>query len=336
MSAPCRADQGHDVQALDGGDTAGVRSFPYRLGSLMGAGHSHGEVRACHERVLWMALALTASFMVAEVIGALVTGSLALLSDAAHMFTDSAALAVALVAIWIAKRAADRKRTFGYYRFEILAAAFNAVLLFLVALYILYEAYQRLRAPAEIEPLGMLVIASIGLVVNLVSMRLLRAGSSESLNVKGAYLEVWSDLLGSIGVIVAAIVIRTTGWTWVDSLVAAGIGLWVLPRTWVLLKASINILLQGVPEGVDIEKLEAAIFGTAGVTALHDLHVWGLTSGKTVMSAHVVADLALRDEQSILAEVTRLAHEKFAIADVTLQVESSAADIHRSAHGHSH
>lgn len=221
-----------------------------------GHSHSHGEVRAGHERVLWIALGLTTAFMVAEVVGALITGSLALLSDAAHMFTDSAALAISLVAIVIAKRAADRKRTFGYYRFEILAAAFNAMLLFLVAVYILYEAYQRLREPAEIQTLGMLVIASIGLVVNLASMLLLRSGSSESLNVKGAYLEVWSDLLGSIGVIVAALVIRFTGWAWVDSLVAAGIGVWVLPRTWVLLKESINILLQGVPEGIDIEKLE--------------------------------------------------------------------------------
>jgi cobalt-zinc-cadmium efflux system protein len=294
-------------------------------------GHSHGEVRAGHERALWIALGLTASFMVAEVVGALITQSLALLSDAAHMFTDSAALAVSLVAIWIAKRAADRKRTFGYYRFEILAAAFNAVLLFLVALYILFEAYQRLRAPVEIQSLGMLVIASIGLVVNLISMRLLRSGSTESLNVKGAYLEVWSDMLGSIGVIVAAIVIRTTGWAWVDSLVAAGIGLWVLPRTWVLLKASINILLQGVPEGVDIEKLEVAIRGVAGVTDLHNLHVWGLTSGKTVMSAHVVVDPALTDEKQVIPSITKLVEHDFGIEHSTVQVEIAGVDMH-SAH----
>jgi cobalt-zinc-cadmium efflux system protein len=301
----------------------------------MSASHSHarshGEVRAGHERALWIALGLTASFMVAEAVGALITQSLALLSDAAHMFTDSAALAVSLVAIWIAKRAADRKRTFGYYRFEILAAAFNAVLLFLVALYILFEAYQRLRAPAEIESMGMLVIGSIGLVVNLVAMHLLRTGSTESLNVKGAYLEVWSDLLGSIGVIVAAIVIQTTGWAWVDSLVAAGIGLWVLPRTWVLLKASINILLQGVPEGVDIEKLEAAIRGVAGVTDLHNLHVWGLTSGKTVMSAHVVVDPALTDERQVIPSITELVERDFGIEHSTVQVEIAGVDVH-SAH----
>lgn len=285
---------------------------------------------------MWIALGLTGSFMMTEVIAALITGSLALLSDAAHMFTDSAALAVSLVAMRIAKRAADRKRTFGYYRFEILAASFNAVLLFLVALYILFEAYQRLRTPVEVQSMGMLVVASVGLVINLISMRLLRGGSDESLNVKGAYLEVWSDMLGSIGVIVAAIVIWFTGWTWVDSLVAAGIGLWVLPRTWVLLKASINILLQGVPEGVDMEKVEAAIRAVSGVTDLHDLHVWSLTSGKSVMSAHVVANLGVRDEQGILADVTELAQKKFEIVDVTLQVESTAARLHEDALGDAH
>ncbi|HEX8009878.1 MAG TPA: cation diffusion facilitator family transporter [Casimicrobiaceae bacterium] len=291
-------------------------------------GHSHGAVRAGHERVLWIALGLTTTFMAAEVVGALITQSLALLSDAAHMFTDSAALAVSLAAIWIAKRAADHKRTFGYYRFEILAAAFNAVLLFLVALYILFEAYQRLRAPAEIQSLGMLVIASIGLVVNVVAMRLLRAGSTESLNVKGAYLEVWSDLLGSVGVIVAAIIIGTAGWTWVDSLVAAGIGLWVLPRTWTLLKESINILLQGVPEGVDVEELEAAIRGVAGVTDLHNLHVWGLTSGKTVMSAHVIVDPASCEERQVIPAITELVEHDFGIGHSTVQVEIVGVKVH--------
>lgn len=300
----------------------------------MSAGHSHGEVRAGHERPLMIALGLTTAFMLAEVAGALITGSLALLSDAAHMFTDSAALAVSLVAIWIGKRAADHKRTFGYYRFEILAAAFNAVVLFLVALYILYEAYQRLRTPEDIQPLGMLVIASIGLVVNLVAMRLLRAGSEESLNVKGAYLEVWSDLLGSIGVIAAAIVIRMSGWLWVDSLVAAAIGLWVLPRTWVLLKQSINILLQGVPEGIDMEKLEAAMRAVAGVTDLHSVHVWALTSGKNVMSAHVVVDPALGTEPNVLKIITELVEHDFGIAHSTIQIEVAADCPHRADHAH--
>ncbi|AZD81854.1 cation diffusion facilitator family transporter [Pseudomonas chlororaphis] len=296
----------------------------------MGAGHSHGQVRAGHERTLWMALGLTGSFMIAEVIGAFITGSLALLSDAAHMMTDALALAISLVAIQVGKRAADRKRTFGYARFEILAAAFNAILLFVVAFYILFEAWQRLSAPAEIQSTGMLVIAVLGLIVNLISMRLLASASAESLNVKGAYLEVWSDMLGSIGVIVAALVIMYTGWGWVDSLVAAAIGFWVLPRTWTLLRESMNVLLQGVPDGIDIDEVEQGIRAIDGVTEVHDLHLWALTSGKNVMSTHLVADLGRRSEQQILAEVTELMHERFDISHVTVQVEQ--AGFHEQGH----
>ncbi|MCF5665196.1 cation diffusion facilitator family transporter [Pseudomonas marginalis] len=300
----------------------------------MSAGHNHAKVRAGHERLLWLALGLTGSFMVAEVIGAFITGSLALLSDAAHMMTDALALGISLVAIHVAKRAADRKRTFGYARFEILAAAFNALLLFVVAFYILYEAYQRLQAPAEIQSTGMLVIAVLGLIVNLISMRLLSAASGESLNVKGAYLEVWSDMLGSIGVIIAALVILYTGWGWVDSLVAAAIGFWVLPRTWTLLKESMNVLLQGVPDGIDIEQVEQAIRGVRGVKDVHDLHIWALTSGKNVLSTHLVADSALGTEQQILVQVTELLHEKFDISHATIQVEGAgfAHDEHDEVH----
>lgn len=298
----------------------------------MGAGHQHGQARAGHERKLWMALGLTASFMLAEVIGAFVTGSLALLSDAAHMLTDTLALAISLVAIQVAKRPADRKRTFGYARFEILAAAFNALLLFVVAFYILFEAWQRVQAPAEIQSTGMLVIAVLGLIVNLIAMGLLASASSQSLNVKGAYLEVWSDMLGSLGVIGAALVIMFTGWGWVDSLVAAAIGFWVLPRTWTLLRESMNVLLQGVPDGVDIEQVEQAIRGVPGIGDVHDLHIWALTSGKNVLSAHLVAHLPGRDEQAILAEVTELLQERFNIAHVTLQVEQTG--FHQQVHEH--
>ncbi|MBJ2293517.1 cation transporter [Pseudomonas sp. MF5691] len=289
----------------------------------MSAGHSHATVRAGHERKLWMALGLTGSFMIAEVIGAFVTGSLALLSDAAHMMTDALALAISLVAIQVAKRAADRKRTFGYARFEILAAAFNALLLFGVAFYILYEAYLRLQAPAEIQSTGMLVIAVLGLIVNLISMRLLSAASGESLNVKGAYLEVWSDMLGSIGVIIAAVLIMFTGWGWVDSVVAAAIGFWVVPRTWTLLKASMNVLLQGVPDGIDIDAVEQAIHAVPGVREVHDLHIWALTSGKNVLSTHLVVDPAQGSEQQVLAQVTELLHEQFEISHVTIQIEGA-------------
>jgi cobalt-zinc-cadmium efflux system protein len=300
----------------------------------MSAGHSHAQVRAGHERKLWFALGLTTSFMIAEVIGAFVTGSLALLSDAAHMMTDALALAISLVAIQVAKRAADRKRTFGYARFEILAAAFNALLLFAVAFYILYEAYQRLQAPAQIQSSGMLVIAVLGLIVNLIAMRLLSAASGESLNVKGAYLEVWSDMLGSIGVMIAAVVIMLTGWGWVDSLVAAAIGFWVLPRTWSLLKESMNVLLQGVPDGIDIDQVEQAIRAIPGVKDVHDLHIWALTSGKNVLSTHLVTDSALDTEHKILSQVTEMLHEQFDISHATVQVEGDgfAHDEHDEVH----
>lgn len=299
----------------------------------MTAGHSHGHVRTGHEKPLWVALALTTTFLIAEVIGGVVTGSLALLSDAAHMFTDSAALAISLAAIHVGKRAADKKRTFGYYRFEILAAAFNATVLFCVAVYILYEAYRRLREPQEIQSIGMLAVAVLGLAVNLVSMRMLRAGSEQSLNMKGAYLEVWSDLLGSIGVIAAALVIRVTGWTWVDSIVAAGIGLWVLPRTWTLLSESVNILLQGVPRDIDLEALESAILGIDGIKQVHDLHIWSLTSGRNVLSVHVVADFSGRTEQEVLSDVDR-AVRRFDIPHTTVQVEADG--FHGETGGHDH
>ena len=286
----------------------------------MGAGHDHGH-GAANERALKIALGLTTTFLVAEFVGGILTKSLALISDAAHMFTDAAALAIALAAVQIGKRAADNRRTFGYYRFEILAAAFNALMLFGVAIYILYEAYQRLRTPPEVQSTGMLVIAVLGLIINLLSMRVLSAGQGRSLNPKGAYLEVWSDLLGSVGVIFAAIVIRLTGWQWVDSAIAVLIGLWVLPRTWVLLKLSINILLEGVPENIDLTSVEASLLSIPGVRGLHDLHVWALTSGKVSLTVHLVNDPAVNPETDILPKARELLAERFGIRHITIQVE---------------
>ena len=266
----------------------------------MSTGHDHGTSTA-NERNLWVVLGLTTAFMLVEIIGGVLTKSLALISDAAHMFTDAATLAIALAAIRIGKRAADHKRTFGYYRFEILAAAFNAVVLFLVAAYILYEAYQRFRNPPEVHSAGMLVIASIGLIVNFIGMRLLRGGAESSLNIKGAYLEVWADMLGSLGVIVAAVVIHLTRWAWVDALVAAAIGLWVLPRTWRLLRESLNILLEGVPLDVNLHEIERALLAIPGVREIHDLHIWALSSGKNTLTAHAVLAQG-GDEQAVLRQ----------------------------------
>jgi cobalt-zinc-cadmium efflux system protein len=288
-------------------------------------GHTHALPSTRNERSLRIALALTGSFLVVEIVGGILTGSLALLSDAAHMFTDVAALAIALAAIRVSKRPADARRTFGYHRFEILAAAFNALLLFAVAIYILFEAWRRFRNPVEIASAGMLIVAVVGLVVNAISLRLLGAGKDSSLNVKGAYLEVWSDLLGSLGVIVAALIIRFTGWTWMDSLVAVGIGLWVLPRTWVLLRESVNILLEGVPDGIAIGEVEAAMRETAGVTDVHDLHVWALSSGRTSLTAHVVVapDVSYATLDTNLREVLAT---RFAVRHTTLQIEATRCD----------
>ena len=288
----------------------------------MGSNHQHTSSAPNNEKALWLAFGLTFGFLVAEVVAGVLTRSLALISDAAHMFTDAAALAIALAAIRVARRPADLKRSFGYHRFEILAAAFNALLLFGVAIYILVEAWQRFKQPAAVESTGMLVVATLGMVVNLISMRLLAGGKDASLNIKGAYLEVWSDLLGSIGVIVAAVVIRYTGWSWVDSLVAVAIGLWVLPRTWVLLKESLNILLEGVPDGIDAQAVSQAIQGVPGVTGLHDLHIWALTSGKASLSAHVVHEAAMAP-QELIAILRALLHDRFSIEHVTLQCETT-------------
>lgn len=300
----------------------------------MGAGHSHSHEVAAerNEGPLWTALFLTAVFLIVELIGGILANSLALISDAAHMFTDTAALAISLAAIRIGKRPADSRRTFGYYRFEILAAAFNAVLLFLIALYILFEAYQRLQSPAQIQSGAMLVIASIGLVVNLISMRLLSAGKDTSLNVKGAYLEVWSDMLGSLGVIFGALVIRWTGWSWVDSAIAVAIGLWVLPRTWMLLKASLNVLLEGVPEGIGLAEVDAAIRALPGVAGVHDLHVWAISSGKISLTVHVVYDCPATDGPRLLETVRALLATQFEVHHTTVQLEQTPCVQDRDVH----
>lgn len=283
-------------------------------------GHAHNHAAGANSRMLAWALALTTVFLIAELIGAYVFNSLALLSDAAHMFTDSAALAIALAAIKIGQRPADEQRTFGYRRFEILAAAFNALLLFAVAAYVLWEGIARFFKPVEVQSTGMLIVAVIGLVVNFISMRLLSAGKDQSLNVKGAYLEVWADMLGSLGVIVGAGVIMATGWQWVDPLVAIGIGLWVLPRTWILLKDTSQILLEGVPRGVSLKDVRSAIASTPGVAGVHDLHVWSLTSDDHSLSTHVELQNGA-DFDAVRIAVTAMLHDRFDIQHATIQVE---------------
>lgn len=294
-------------------------------------GHAHNHGAGANSRMLAIALGLTTAFLIAELIGSFVFNSLALLSDAAHMFTDSAALAIALVAIKVGQRPADDARTFGYRRFEILAAAFNALLLFAVAGYVLWEGIGRFFEPSDVQTGGMLGIAVIGLAVNLIAMKLLSAGKDQSLNIKGAYLEVWADMLGSIGVIIGAGVIMLTGWQWVDPLVAIGIGLWVLPRTWTLLKDTTQILLEGAPRGINLGELRAAIAATEGVNSVHDLHVWSLTSDDHSLSAHVeLAEQA--DFEVVRTTIAAMLHERYDIEHATIQTEREACDDSTSLH----
>lgn len=272
-----------------------------------------------NERPLKIALLLTGTFLVAEVVGGIATKSLALLSDAAHMLTDVMALIVALIAIRIGKRSADRKRTFGYARFEILAAAFNAIVLVLVAFYILYEAIQRFRTPQETQSTPMLIVATIGLVVNLISFGLLQRGSASSLNMKGAYLEVLSDLLGSVGVIVAALVIRFTGWWQIDPILAVLIGFWVLPRTWTLLSQSMQVLLEGVPQGVELQQVYDGLKRLPGVEDVHDLHIWEITNGQISLTVHLIVSDSDSSQKTL--ESARQIVSSFGIEHTSVQME---------------
>ena len=292
--------------------------------------HSHAVVTEGNAKKLTFALTLTSTFLVIEVIAGFLTESLALLSDAAHMFTDAAALAIALVAIKIGKLPADNKRTFGYQRFEILAALFNASMLFIVAMYILYEAYQRFSTPAEIQSTGMMIVAIIGLIINLISMRILFSSSQDSLNVKGAYLEVLSDAVGSVGVILGAVVIYFTGWMWVDTLIAVLIGFWVLPRTWVLLKQSINILLEGVPEEIDIEKLRNDLLSLKDVESIHQLKVWAITSKNIHLTVHLFAPHA--NWNVLYREAMEVLSHEHGITEMTLQIEDDECVTHSHIH----
>lgn len=295
----------------------------------MGAGHSHANVGGAataagrHKSRLYIALGLTTSFMVAEVVGGLWTGSLALLADAAHMLTDAGGLALALIAIRFAERPATPRNTFGYVRMEVLSALTNAVVLLLLTVYILYEAYQRFQAPPEIIGGPMLAVAVAGLIINLISMRLLAGGSKESLNLKGAYFEVLADMLGSLGVIIAAIVVLLTGWDIMDPIVGAGIGLFIVPRTWILMRQAVHILMEGTPPEIDMSLLEKQLLAVDGVVAVHDLHVWTLTSGVDSMSCHLVVRDMQRGREA-LVKAREAMKENFGLTHVTIQVEDDA------------
>ncbi len=291
----------------------------------MGAGHGHGAQSAGgqHRSKLLVVLGITAVVLVAELVGSWLSGSLALLADAGHMFTDVAGVGLAVLAVTFASRPATAKRTFGYYRLEILAAVVNAVLLFGIAVFILFEAWGRWQNPTQVEGGVMLVFAAVGLVANVVGLLILRPGASESLNVKGAYLEVLGDLLGSVAVLVAAGVIALTGWQRVDPLASVLVALMILPRTLALLRDAVDVLLEGTPKGIDLEQVRQHILTAAGVVDAHDLHAWTITSGMPVLSVHVVVDDATLAGGTgpILAELAGCLDEHFDVEHSTIQIE---------------
>jgi cobalt-zinc-cadmium efflux system protein len=295
----------------------------------MGHGHSHAPVTAAggQRRRLALVLVLTVAVLVAEVVGAALSGSLALLADAGHMATDAVGIALALGAVTLAQRPARGRRTFGWQRVEILAAVANGLLLVAVAVYVLVQAIRRIGDPPEVESGLMLAIAGVGLVVNLASLAVLHQGRAASLNVRGAYLEVMADALGSVAVIVAGLVIVATGWTQADTVASLVIGVLVLPRALHLLRDALDVLLEAAPRGVDMEQVRQHILGVDGVLDVHDLHAWTITSGMPVLSAHVVVTeeaLTAGHGGRVLDALCECLGEHFDVEHCTFQIEAES------------
>ncbi len=285
--------------------------------------HAHSTATGAHRRRLTVVLALTVTVLVVEVVGGLLSGSLALLADAGHMATDAGGIALALVATALAQRPPTSRRTFGLQRVEILAAAANAVVLFVLAGWILYEAVRRLTDPPEIGSTLMLAVALLGLVTNAVSLAVLHRAQRDSLNVRGAYLEVLGDLLGSAAVVVAAVVIAVTGLVAADAVASALVAVMILPRAWNLLREATDVLLEATPRGVDLGVVREHILSTAGVIDVHDVHAWTITSGLPVLSAHVVVDdaTAAGDHTRVLDDLGTCLAAHFDVEHCTFQVE---------------
>ncbi|WP_101844773.1 cation diffusion facilitator family transporter [Zhihengliuella sp. ISTPL4] len=281
---------------------------------------------ASSRRLLAISLTLTATVMIVQVVGALLTGSLALLADAAHMFTDGSALVIALIAATVAARPADDRRTFGYQRAEVFGALINAVILIALATVVAVQGVQRLLNPSEVEVAGglMLVVAVVGLLANAVSMWLLSRAQRTNLNVRGAYLEVMGDLLGSLMVIIAAGVILVTGWMPADALASLFIAAMIIPRAFVLLKEVFSVLAESAPKGMAVGEIRTHLLGYDGVVGVHDVHVWQLTRGAPVFTAHVsVRPDLLADGRSaaLLSEMQACLADHFDVAHSTFQIE---------------
>lgn len=288
----------------------------------MGAGHSHSHSAASanRSRLAWT-LALAAAYMVAEAAGGWLTGSLALLADAGHMLSDVAALGLSLFCMSMARRPPTSRRTYGYHRMEILAALANGAALVAISFFVLIEAIQRFRRPTEIDAPVMMAIAAGGLLVNLAGLWILREGRSDSLNVRGAWLHVLTDALGSVQAIAAGVLIWAFGWQWADPAASILIALLVIYSAWSLLKEATAVLMESAPAHMDVDEMRDAMMGVPGVLEVHDLHVWTITSGLDSLSAHVVVEEG-RFNCDLLAEIRSALHDRFGIHHMTVQIET--------------
>lgn len=283
--------------------------------------HSHGPAGTDQKKALTIVLVLTACFMFIEAGAGFYTGSLALLSDATHMLTDVFALLIAYIAIWITQRPATHTKTYGYYRAEIIGAFFNSLLLFAISLGIVFEAFKRIQNPHEVKSLEMTVVAVVGLCINLLAAYILYKYQSGNLNIRGALYHVLSDALGSVGAIIAGVIMIQTKWYYADSIVSIIVSVLIIRGAWVLFRESVHILLEGTPKGLDLKSVQSSICSCEGVVSVHDLHVWTLTQGFESLSAHLVINDMQRGEK-LVREIKKNLFEKFHITHVTLQVET--------------
>ena len=313
----------------------------------MGHDHGHDHTHGANKKTLMISFIIITGYMIIEAIGGFITNSLALLSDAGHMLSDSISLGIALLAFTLAGKAANQRKTYGYKRFEILAAVFNGVTLVLIAIYIFYEAIQRFQNPPEIASTGMLIIAIIGLLINiLVAWIMVHGGDvEENLNMRGAYLHVISDMLGSIGAIIAALLIMFFGWGWADPLASVIVAALVLRSGYYVTKSALHVLMEGTPQNVDIDDVIQTIQNTKGIHSVHDLHVWSITSGLNALSCHAVVDaqMTIAESERLLHQIEHeLAHKN--IHHMTIQLESSShphedailCNVKKSESGHHH
>ena len=301
-------------------DGGAVRADPGPHAHGADGTHDHDPAREADRRTLVIVITLTAVFMVAELVGGILANSLALLADAAHMLTDVGALALSLFAIRFARRPATPEKTYGYMRAEILAALLNGGVLIVLSIFIFIEAWDRFTDPVEVRGGLMLAVAGAGLLVNVAAALMLHRSAGESLNVRGAYLHVLGDLLGSVGAITAAVIILATGWYPADPIISVLVGVLILWSSFKLVKESVDVLLEAVPSHLDLEEIRASIREIEGVTRVHDLHVWTVTSGYFAMSGHAVVDDVERT-QAVLRAIHERMHDEFGIGHVTVQVE---------------